>query len=30
MFLTKMHYILHAALNKCQGRVAYHMLPPSK
>lgn len=30
MFLTKMHYILHAALNKCQGHVAYHMLPPSK
>lgn len=30
MFLTKMHYILHAALNKCQGHVAYHMLPPFK
>lgn len=30
MFLTKKHYILHTALNKCQGHVAYHILPPSK
>lgn len=27
MFLTKMQYILHTALNKCQGHVAYHILP---